>query len=29
MASTKHDPREYIGAIIRGNPDERPYSPIQ
>ena len=28
MASTKHDPREYIGAIIRGKPDEQPYRVI-
>jgi hypothetical protein len=28
-ASTKHDPREYVGAIIRGKkPDERPYRVI-
>ena len=27
-ASTKHDPREYIGAIIRGKPDEQPYRVI-
>ena len=28
MASTKHDPREYVGAIIRGKPDEQPYRVI-
>ena len=27
-ASTKHDPREYVGAIIRGKPDEQPYRVI-
>ena len=27
-ASTKSDPREYIGAIIRGKPDEEPYRVI-
>jgi hypothetical protein len=28
MASTKSDPREYIGAIIRGKPDDEPYRVI-
>ena len=28
MASVKENPREYIGAIIRGSADEQPYSPI-
>jgi hypothetical protein len=27
-ASTKHDPREYIGAIIHGKPDDEPYRVI-
>jgi hypothetical protein len=27
-ASTKSDPREYVGAIIRGKPDDEPYRVI-